>query len=134
MATSPVQSRVIYSDFTNDLDFNPISEDVAVKLNENSIKQSIKNILFTDRGERLFQPLFGGHIRAMLFENITPQLLVAMKQQISNTIRANEPRCNLIDVVCSAEEDRNGVFVTVVFNVINKQEPVVLEVVLERVR
>jgi phage baseplate assembly protein W len=134
MATSPLQSRVIYSDFTNDLDFNPISEDVAVKLNENSIKQSIKNILFTDRGERLFQPLLGGHIRAMLFENITPQLLVSMKQQITNTIRTNEPRCNLIDVVCSAEEDQNGVFVSIVFNVINKQEPVVLEVVLERVR
>jgi phage baseplate assembly protein W len=134
MATSPVTSRVIYSDFTNDLDFNPISEDVAVKLNENSIKQSIKNILFTDRGERLFQPLLGGNIRAMLFENITPQLLVSMQQQISSSIRSSEPRCNLIDVVCSGIEDQNAVYVTILFNVINKQEPVVLEVVLERVR
>ena len=134
MSTSPMQSRVIYSDFTNDLDFNPVSEDVAVKLNENSIKQSIKNILFTDRGERFFQPNLGGNIRAMLFENITPQLLVSMKQQISTTIKTHEPRCNLIDVVCSAAEDENGVYVSIVFNVINKQEPVVLEVVLERVR
>ena len=134
MSTSPVASRVIYSDFTNDLDFNPVSEDVAVKLNENSIKQSIKNILFTDRGERFFQPNLGGNIRAMLFENITPQLLVSMKQQISTTIKTHEPRCNLIDVVCYAAEDENGVYVSIVFNVINKQEPVVLEVVLERVR
>jgi phage baseplate assembly protein W len=134
MSTSPITSRVIYSDFTNDLDFNPVSEDVAVKLNENSIKQSIKNILFTDRGERFFQPNLGGNIRAMLFENITPQTLVSMKQQITNTIKQSEPRCNLIDVVCSAEEDQNGVYVSIVFNVINKQEPVVLEVVLERVR
>ena len=134
MSTSPIQSRVIYSDFTNDLDFNPVSEDVAVKLNENSIKQSIKNILFTDRGERFFQPNLGGNIRAMLFENITPQLLVSMKQQISTTNKTHEPRCNLIDVVCSAAEDENGVYVSIVFNVINKQEPVVLEVVLERVR
>ena len=134
MSTSPIQSRVIYSDFTNDLDFNPVSEDVAVKLNENSIKQAIKNILFTDRGERFFQPNLGGNIRAMLFENITPQLLVSMKQQISTTIKTHEPRCNLIDVVCSAAEDENGVYVSIVFNVINKQEPVVLEVVLERVR
>mgnify|MGYP002628609650 FL=1 len=134
MSTSPIQSRVIYSDFTNDLDFNPVSEDVAVKLNENSIKQSIKNILFTDRGERFFQPNLGGNIRAMLFENITPQLLVSMKQQITSTIKSHEPRCNLIDVVLSAAEDENGVYVSIVFNVINKQEPVVLEVVLERVR
>ena len=134
MSTSPITSRVIYSYFTNDLDFNPVSEDVAVKLNENSIKQSIKNILFTDRGERFFQPNLGGNIRAMLFENITPQLLVSMKQQISTTIKTHEPRCNLIDVVCSAAEDENGVYVSIVFNVINKQEPVVLEVVLERVR
>lgn len=134
MSTSPITSRVIYSDFTNDLDFNPVSEDVAVKLNENSIKQSIKNILFTDRGERFFQPNLGGNIRAMLFENITPQTLVSMKQQITNTITQHEPRCNLIDVVCSASEDENGVYVSIVFNVINRQEPVVLEVVLERVR
>ena len=134
MTTSPITSRVIYSDFTNDLDFNPVSEDVAVKLNENSIRQSIKNILLTDRGERFFQPLLGGNIRAMLFENITPQTLVAMRQQITNTIKTNEPRCNLIDVVCSSAEDENGVYVSIVFNVINKQEPVVLEVVLERVR
>lgn len=134
MSTSPITSRVIYSDFTNDLDFNPVSEDVAVKLNENSIKQSIKNILFTDRGERFFQPNLGGNIRAMLFENITPQTLVSMKQQITNTIVQHEPRCNLIDVVCSAAEDENGVYVSIVFNVINRQEPVVLEVVLERVR
>ena len=134
MSTSPITSRVIYSDFTNDLDFNPVSEDVAVKLNENSIKQSIKNILFTDRGERFFQPNLGGNIRAMLFENITPQLLVSMKQQITSTIKSHEPRCNLIDVVLSAAEDENGVYVSIVFNVINKQEPVVLEVVLERVR
>ena len=134
MSTSPIQSRVIYSDFTNDLDFNPVSEDVAVKLNENSIKQSIKNILFTDRGERFFQPNLGGNIRAMLFENITPQLLVSMKQQITSTIKSHEPRCNLIDVVLSAAEDENGVYVSIVFIVINKQEPVVLEVVLERVR
>ena len=134
MTTSPITTRVIYSDFTNDLDFNPISEDVAVKLNENSIKQSIKNILLTDRGERFFQPNLGGNIRAMLFENITPQTLVSMKQQITNTIKTNEPRCNLIDVVCSGSEDENGVYVSIVFNVINKQEPVVLEVVLERVR
>ena len=134
MSTSPITSMVIYSDFTNDLDFNPVSEDVAVKLNENSIKQSIKNIMFTDRGERFFQPNLGGNIRAMLFENITPQLLVSMKQQISTTIKTHEPRCNLIDVVCSAAEDENGVYVSIVFNVINKQEPVVLEVVLERVR
>ena len=134
MSTSPITSRVIYSDFTNDLDFNPVSEDVAVKLNENSIKQSIKNILFTDRGERFFQPNLGGNIRAMLFENITPQTLVSMKQQITNTIVQHEPRFNLIDVVCSAAEDENGVYVSIVFNVINRQEPVVLEVVLERVR
>lgn len=134
MATSPIPSRVIYSDFTNDLDFNPVSEDVAVKLNENAIKQSIKNILLTDRGERPFQPNFGGNIRAMLFENITPQTLITMKQQITNAINQHEPRCNLIEVVCSSEESSNGVFVSVVFNVINKQEPVVLEVILERVR
>ena len=71
MATSPLSSKVLYSDFFTNLDNNPVSEDVAVKTNENAIRQSIRNLLMTNRGERPFQPDLGGNITAMLFENTT---------------------------------------------------------------
>lgn len=134
MATSPLSSKVLYSDFFTNLDNNPVSEDVAVKTNENAIRQSIRNLLMTNRGERLFQPDLGGNITAMLFENMTPQTIVSAKQQIENVINEHEPRANLIDVVVTPSFDENSLGVQVVFNVINKQEPITLDVILNRVR
>ena len=63
----------IYSDFKKDLEISPLSQDLTVFKDEDSVKESIRNILLTDRGERLMQPTIGGNLRAMLFENITHQ-------------------------------------------------------------
>lgn len=130
----PVTQRKIYADIFNDLDKHPISDDVAVKTNENAVKQAIKNLLLTDRGERLFQPDIGGNIRKMLFENITPQTITVLEQMIQDVLDVYEPRANIIDIVVSSNEDRNEVNISLVFNVINRQEPVSLDIVLNRVR
>ena len=45
----------IHSDFHKDLALLPGRNDIARRVNENSVKEAIKNILLTDRGERLFQ-------------------------------------------------------------------------------
>lgn len=126
--------RNLYADLFTNFDKHPISDDVALKTNENAIRQSIRNILLTNRGERPFQPELGGDLNRLLFENITPQTIVLMEQVIRNTIEAYEPRANLIDVVVSTTPDQNTVAVTITFSVINRQEPVSLEVVLDRVR
>ena len=95
----PITQRKIYADIFNDLDKHPISDDVAVKTNENAVKQAIKNLLLTDRGERLFQPDIGGNIRKMLFENITPQTITVLEQMIQDVLDVYEPRANIIDIV-----------------------------------
>lgn len=134
MSTSAVSKTILYSDFFIDLDMHPVSKDVAPRINENAIKDSIRNLLLTDPGERPFRPQLGGGIRAMLFDNMTPQTVVSMREQIRETISEYEPRANLIDVVVNPDFDKNHVNVTVVFNVINRQEPVTLDVIITRVR
>lgn len=131
---SPIQNKTIYSDFFNNLDIHPISEDVAVKTNENAVRQSIRNLILTDTGERRMQPNLGGNIRKLLFENFTPQTVVTVKERIRNLIREEEPRANLREVTVSSNEDNNAIAITIVFSVINRQELVQMEVVLERVR
>lgn len=131
---SPIQNKVIYSDFFNDLDIHPISEDIAVKTNENAIRQSIRNLILTDTGERRMQPNLGGNIRKLLFENYTPQTVVTVKERIRNLIKEEEPRAFLRDLVVTSMEDSNAIAITVVFSVINREELVSMEVVLERVR
>lgn len=135
MAITPRSvKKELYADFHMDLLQNPVSEDLARKLNEESIKESIRNLLLTDRGERLFQPEVGSDIRSMLFESITPDTLIILREMIRDTIISHEPRCNLISVDVVSAIDDNAVLVRVLFNVINSQTPVELTTTLKRIR
>lgn len=129
----PTAKKTIYADLFTNFDINPVSDDIAVKTNENAVKQSLKNLILTDRGERPFQPKLGGNIRAMLFENVDAQTMLVMKEQIRQTIETYEPRCSVIDILVSPSVDRNAIAITIVFAVINRQEPVSLELILDRV-
>ena len=133
MAT-PLTQRVVYSDFFTDLDKHPIRNTVLRKTNVDAVKQSLRNLMLTDRGERLFQPNLGGNIRAMLFENITAQTFLTMQEHIRDVIEAHEPRADVIDVYIAQTSQEHEVQVTIVFRVVNVQEPVTLELLLERVR
>ena len=129
-----VTERKIYADLFTNFDKHPINDDVAVKTNEAAIKQSIRNLILTNKGERLYQPNVGGDVKRLLFENITPQTILLIKQVIEKSIELYEPRANLIDVVVSPRENQNAVAISITFNVINRQEPISLNVVIDRVR
>ena len=122
-----------YSDFFKDLTLSPINNDVARKIDEDSIKESIKNLVLTDRGERPFQPNIGCDIRKILFENISPDTIIIAKEMIINTLKTYEPRAAIIGVDIHAPADGYTLVITIVFNVINREEPVTLNITLERV-
>lgn len=135
MAITPLtKKREIYSDIGKDLLLNPVSSDVSRKINEEAIKESIKNLVLTDRGERLFQPNVGCDIRAMLFENFTQETVDTMRNMIFETIEAYEPRCELLGVDVTGRIDSNQIRVIITFAVINNEEPTTLEILLNRIR
>ena len=132
---TPIRKKIsIYSDLRKDLEIHPVSKDIALKYDEESVKESIKNLLLTDRGERLFQPSIGGNIKATLFENNTPATIKLLQDAVKDTINNYEPRANLIDVEVISKYDENTIAVNVVFYVRNLQDPVSLTVLLERIR
>lgn len=132
---TPTQKKIsLYSDFHKDLTQNPISLDLAVKRDEEAVKESIKNLILTDKGERLFQPLLGGNITAQLFESNTPATIKLIQEQIKSTITQYEPRAQLIDVVVQSSIDDNKVEITVYFYITNIEQPVTVTVFLERTR
>ena len=132
--TPLVRKRDIHSDFHKDLALLPGRNDIARRVNENSVKEAIKNILLTDRGERLFQPQVGCDIRAMLFENITPVTSIIIRDRIQSALQAFEPRCGLLDVEVQGDIDSNTVRINVVFQVINNETPQTLSIDIDRVR
>jgi phage baseplate assembly protein W len=132
--TQTARTEQIYADFPSSFDIHPNKLDLVVKSNEESVKDSIRNILLTDRGEKLFNPIFGSDIRSLLFENFSPQTESSLREYIETSINNFEPRASLIDVIVSAVPEVNAYTATVVFSVINKTDPVVLELILNRTR
>lgn len=124
----------IYQDFKKDLEKSPVSSDLTIWKDEDAVKESIKNLILTDRGERLMQPQIGGNINAMLFENITPAVLILIQDAVETTIDLYEPRAELIDVTATSNIDDNTVRVNIAFYITNVQQPITLDVFLERTR
>ena len=132
--TAKSKKITLYQDFKKTLEKSPVSADLTVLKDEDAVKESIKNLILTDRGERLMQPDLGGNISGMLFENITPATLVLIQNNIRTTIDLYEPRAELIDVIASSNIDDNVVKVEIAFYITNVQQPITLDVFLERTR
>jgi len=135
MAITPrTASQEFFSDFTKNLEQIPGRKELARVINENAVKESIKNLIQTDRGERLFQPNLGCDIRGSLFESMTPETIIILEENIKRTIRTYEPRCNLRDVEVTGNLDNNNLSVRIVFSVLNSTNLNSLSIDLSRVR
>jgi phage baseplate assembly protein W len=132
---TPVKKKLsLFSDIHKDMTQNPLTEDLSLKRDEEAVKESIKNLILTNRGERLMQPLIGGNVQAMLFENNTPAIIKLIQEQIKTVIREYEPRATLIDVLVRSSIDESTVEVDVYFYINNVAEPIAVTVFLERIR
>jgi phage baseplate assembly protein W len=123
-----------FSDFLNDFDSHPINNSLAKVTNENAVKQSIRNLILTNRGERLFQPTIGSDIYRSLFEPNDTVTAENITFFVRSTISQNEPRALLLQVNVYPNPDRNAFTVNVVFSLINSNTPIQISVILKRVR
>ena len=132
---SPLKEQPEYfSDFFSDLDIHPVKKDIVRLTNDDAVKASIRNLLSTNRGDRLFNPTLGSDIRSMLFENFSPSTERIIEQLIHNTIDNYEPRAEIQSIRVISDEDGGYMTATIIFGIINKQEPITLELILNRIR
>jgi len=124
----------IYSDFLADLVPHPVSKDVLRFVNEQAVIRSVKNIILTDKGERLYQPSLGSDIKRMLFEPMLPASAELISQYIQEAIQLHEPRAKVLDLAVEPDYNNNLYKVSMTFMIINKEDPVTLNITLDRVR
>ena len=122
-----------FSDFLDNFAVDPAKQDLYRLTNEDSVKASIRNILMTNVGERIYSNV-GSNIRSILFENFTPAMESVLADLIRTAIENHEKRAKLIDVLVNSEVDEHYVAVTVIFSVINKEEPITFDLILNRIR
>jgi len=128
------RSARIYKDLDLDFQKNTATKDIQKLTDIEAVKRSVRNLIKLNHYEKPFRPEVGSNLRAMLFENITPQINHAISKQIDLLIRNYEPRCRLVQLNVQPDVDRNGYRASISFYVINSPERVQVDTFLERLR
>ena len=68
MSIDPRRNEVVYKDLGLSFIPHPVTKNVGVLKNENAVKRAVRNLILTNKGEQVFDELYGGHITALLFE------------------------------------------------------------------
>ena len=129
-----IRSAKIYQDLNLDFQKNTATKDIQKLTDIEAVKRSVRNLIKLNHYEKPFRPEIGSNLRAMLFENITPQINHAISKQIDLLIKNYEPRCRLVQLNVQPDVDRNGYRASISFFVVNHPERVEVETFLERLR
>lgn len=134
--TQPVVAREYFSDFLSSFDKSPLSNDLARLVDGAAVKQSVRNLVLTNLGERLFQPNVGSTVYRSLFEPFSGFTAEDIKQSIINTIKHNENRVDSSSLTVTAiqNDDQNALTINIVFFLLNSPQPMSVDLVIQRVR
>jgi phage baseplate assembly protein W len=124
--------------FYSDLDLTflkkPVDGDVSMKYNEQAVIRSIRNLLATNRFEKLFQPEIGSTINQLLFEPVSPLSASLIEDEIARMIDNYEPRATISQIEVSANPDSNSFAVYIAVFIGNQASPTAINIILTRSR
>lgn len=126
----------LYKDIDLSFSAHPETKDVVKKIDINSLKQSLKLLLFSSFNERPFREdttVFSS-IRKLLFEPINFMTTSAIKSNIQYVIETYEPRVILDDVVVAPNDEKNEYEITIYFRAKGIQRPASFSTILTRTR
>ena len=82
-------------------------------------KANLLNYLLTNRGERVFNPLFGGDLRSLLFEGIIDSTQSELLSQIQDQIGQFFPTVQIEEIKFENQEDRNTINFILIYQIVN---------------
>ena len=102
---------------------HPVTNDLVTISDEDAIKRSVRNIIFTILGEKPFQPRFGSVINDSLFELNTNLSAISVSDDIKASLDNHESRINNVDVAVSVFADTNEMNCTVQYDIVGIPAP-----------
>ena len=102
---------------------HPVTNDVVTIRDEDAIKRSVKNIIFTILGEKPFEPRFGSVINQALFDLTTTYDEILIQDEIKSSILKFEPRITNLVVTTSVYPDSNELNCTVQYDIVGLPAP-----------
>lgn len=123
-----------YADLDMDFLPHPTTKDVVKKTGVEAIKRSVRNLILTNFYDRPFQSYIGSSALKLLFDNATPITANFLNNAIREVIGNYEPRVAIQDLRVEFDLDNNGYNVTLYIVVLNRNEPAIINLFLERIR
>ena len=114
------QQRVSQSfkDISMSFETNPLNSDLIALKNTSAIARSLRNIVFTQPGEKFFQPEFGSRVTESLFDIADGVSALAIRDEIRSSIINYEPRVKLLDVTVIPNPRENEMNVTIEYEIV----------------
>jgi len=102
---------------------HPVTNDVVTIRDEDAIKRSVRNIIFTILGEKPFSPNFGSVINESLFDLNTNLSEIRVSDEIKASLNNYEPRIDNIDVAVSVLADSHEMNCTIQYDIVGIPAP-----------
>ena len=92
------------------------------------VKSNLINFLLTNKGERMFDPEFGGDLRRDIFNQSDNTSFESTIARLENEIRNNIPNINLQSITATPNPDYNIMTITIEYRINQETERLVLNV------
>lgn len=127
-------SKEIETDIDLQAPLHPLTKDICIFTEKNSIKNSIKNLVLTKRHDRLFNRNQSSTVGDILFKSQLDVFnIYNFEKNISDLLNTHEPR--ITDAKCTITQvDDNSINIRVIFTIIGSQELVDYTFYLNRLR
>ena len=113
----------VFKDINLSFKRHPVTNDVVTIRNEDAIKRSVRNIIFTIIGEKPFQPLFGSVVNQALFDLTTEYDEILIRDEIKSSILKFEPRISNLKVTTTVYPNSNELNCVVQYDIVGLPAP-----------
>ena len=97
--------------------FNAPSVFKTTYTTQESIKYNLINYFLTNKNERYLNPIFGGNLRAFIFQQITDNNIEYLEQDIQNQIGLYFPNVIIGSLNINSYPDFNQIEVILIYNI-----------------
>ena len=124
----------VYKDLPMSFQKHPGTGDVRPIEDLAAVKQSVRNLILTNYGERPFNNNIGSNVASYLFEPVSPFTANAIERDIESVLSEQEPRINGVLVRVYDKSDENAYIVELQYNVVSLNIQVETSFFLRRLR
>lgn len=123
MASEITRISRSFRDISLSFEPHPITKDLPILQNQNSINRSIRNLVETIPTERFFNSTIGSNIRSSMFDIIDFASSSIIEDQIRILISNYEPRVRDTKVQVEPRPDLNEYEVTITYTIVGQEVP-----------